>query len=212
MGYRGDSAGIDKLEYARTLAAALAYLIVRQGDNLGLAVFSTGLSAYLPPRRGPLQLGKTLNALVELEPAGGTDYAALVRELSGRVGRRGLFVFISDLWGDDDDPGSALAALAARRHELIALRVLDRDEVTPDFSGPLLLRDLEDDSELPVDADALGEAYRERFDEHDARLTARLRAAGADYLRLTTDKDFISPLRRFLARRDRMRNAAGRTR
>jgi uncharacterized protein (DUF58 family) len=210
MGYRGGGTGVDKLEYARTLAAALAYLTVRQGDNLGLAVFSAGLSAYLPPRRGPLQLGKVLKGLTVLEPGGGTDYEALVRELAGRAGRRGLFVIISDLWGEDDDPGASLAALAARRHELIALRVLDPDEIAPDFSGPLLLHGLEEDAELPVDAEALGRAYRERFAEHDARLAARLRAAGADYLRLSTADDFIAPLRRFLARRDRLRNAAGR--
>jgi uncharacterized protein (DUF58 family) len=208
-GYAGErSRGVTKLDYAVSLAAALAYITVRQGDGLALAGFGEGIAPYLPPRRGPLQLSVVLAALGELRTGGLTDFAALARELAARTTRRGLFVVLSDLWGDPPVLGTSLAALAARKHELICLHVLDPDEVEPDFKGSLLLEDVEDSSRLPVDGEALALRYRQRAREHFSELSARLRSAGIDYLRLTTDEPFTGPLRRFLSRRARLVAAA----
>ncbi len=205
MGYAGErSGGVAKLGYTVSLAAALSYIVVRQGDNLALAGFGEGIEPYLPPRRGPLQLSVVLTALGNLRADGLTDFAVLARELAARSTRRGLFVVISDLWGDPEVLGTSLAALAARKHELICLHVLDRDEVEPDFRGALLLEDAEDMSRLPVDGEALALRYRRRAREHFTELSARLRSAGVDYLRLITDEPFTGPLRRFLYRRARL--------
>lgn len=206
----GRSRGVTKLGYAVSLAAALAYIVVRQGDGLALAGFGEGIEPYLPPRRGPLQLSIVLAALGELKTGGQTDFAALARELAARTTRRGLFVVISDLWGDPDVLGTSLAALAARKHELLCLHVLDPDELEPDFKGALLLEDAEDSSRLPVDGEALALRYRRRAREHFEKISARLRSAGIDYLRLTTDEPFTGPLRRFLSRRADLVSAVGR--
>ena len=209
MDYSGErSGGVTKLGYSVSLAAALAYIVVRQGDNLALAGFGERIEPYLPPRRGPLQLSVVLAALGDIHAEGLTDFAALVRELAARATRRGLFVVISDLWDDPGVLGASLAALAARKHELICLHVLDRDEVEPDFRGALLLEDVEDLSRLPVDGEALALRYRRRAGEYFSELSARLRSSGIDYLRLLTDEPFTGPLRRFLSRRARLIIAA----
>ncbi|MBD3373188.1 MAG: DUF58 domain-containing protein [Candidatus Coatesbacteria bacterium] len=208
MNYAGErSGGMTKLDYARTLAAALAYLVVRQGDHLALGTFSSGLGELLPPRRGPLQLGKALSLLEAAGPGGRTDFAALLRQAAPRARRRGLFVLISDLWESGDGLDRALAGLASRRHEALVLHLLDDDEVEPRLRGPLLLEDAEEGGTLTVDGESLSRSFGRLAEEYYRTLERRLRSRRADYLRLTTSGSFRLPLRRFLIRRLRLISA-----
>src|SRR5262249_15991230 len=102
MGYRGR--GVSKLEYARTLAAALGYLLLRQKDKVGLIGFGTRLTAYLPARARGGHLGDLLTALEALTPGGQTDLARALLYLSEVAARRSLVVVISDLLDGAADP------------------------------------------------------------------------------------------------------------
>lgn len=94
MGYK--STGISKFEYAATLAASLAYLLLKQSDLVGLISFSDKALQYIPPRSRLTHLHVLLNALTELKTAGRSDTSAILNEFVEKIGRRSLIIIISD--------------------------------------------------------------------------------------------------------------------
>src|SRR5215471_12698621 len=95
MGYRGN--GVSKLDYARTLAASLAYLLLRQQDQVGMIAFGEKLRGYLPPRARGGHLGDLLTALDDVKALGKTDLLRAIAYLSEVAHRRSLLIVFSDL-------------------------------------------------------------------------------------------------------------------
>src|SRR5262249_39021643 len=130
MGYRGR--GVSKLDYARTLAASLAYLLLKQQDQVGMIAFGEKLRGYLPPRARGGQLGDLLASLEALEAGGRTDLPRALAYLSEVAQRRALIVVLSDLLdGDSDGKGQVrhlLRGLRARKHDVCVFHLLDTDE------------------------------------------------------------------------------------
>src|SRR5258708_6305298 len=90
-------AGVSKLEYARTMAASLAYLLLRQQDQVGMVAFGEKLSGYVPPRARGGHLADLLIALGEVTAQGRTELARALSYLSEVAQRRALLIIFSDL-------------------------------------------------------------------------------------------------------------------
>lgn len=202
-GATSDSAGapMSKLEYAQTVAAALAYLILKQQDAVGLATFDDRVRTLLKPSGSPSQLTPVINAI----GAGGerekTSAGPIFHELAERLTRRGVVIILSDLF---DDPEALLAGLAHfrhRRHDVIVMHVLDPAELEFPFQQPTLFKGLEALGELLVDPMRLRKAYREEFDRFQKEVAAGCRAQGADYVLLRTDRPPDAALTAYLHRR-----------
>lgn len=200
---KGDSAGapMSKLEYAQTVAAALAYLILKQQDAVGLATFDDRVRTLLKPSGSPSQLTPVINAI----GAGGerekTSAGPIFHELAERLTRRGVVIILSDLF---DDPEALLAGLAHfrhRRHDVIVMHVLDPAELEFPFQQPTLFKGLESLGELLVDPMRLRKAYREEFSRFQKEVAAGCRAQGADYVLLQTDRPPNAALTAYLHRR-----------
>src|SRR3954452_6998949 len=99
MAYQGK--GVSKLDYARTLAASLAYLLLRQQDQVGMVAFGDKLRGYLPPRSRGGHLSDLLTALDGVVAEGRTDLSRAIAYVSEVAQRRALLVFFSDLLGGD---------------------------------------------------------------------------------------------------------------
>src|SRR5262249_26471103 len=103
-----------KSEYARTLAASLAYFLFTQRDAVGLLTFDEGISEYLPPRHRPGHLRRIMVAL-EREMGGlSTDLTKPLEQIAGSVRKRGLVVLISDLLAPVEDLQNKLGYLRSR--------------------------------------------------------------------------------------------------
>ncbi|MFO7675644.1 MAG: DUF58 domain-containing protein [bacterium] len=211
MAWRGDGersrpvAGVSKLQYGSYLAAALAYLLIRQKDSVGLVVFNDRVRTYIPPRSAPGHLNVILDQLARLEPGGETGLADALHELAERVRRRGLIIIVSDLW---DEPGSVLNALRHfrhRRHEVIVFHVLHPGERELRFRGPVRLRDLETGRELTVDSGTAASRYRESARAFLDRLESDCHEARIDYHLLTTDQPYDRALMAYLTHRHCLR-------
>ena len=98
MGYK--STGISKFEYAATLAASLAYLLLKQSDLVGLISFSDKVLQYIPPRSRLTHLHALLNALTELKTMGKSNTSVILNEFIEKIGRRSLIIIISDFFDD----------------------------------------------------------------------------------------------------------------
>lgn len=207
MSYRGSRVGVlSKYQYAVRLAASLAYLMIGQQDGVGLAMFDTKVTEFLPPRSRPSHLQAIFAALLRRPPGGETELSEVLGGLAAQLRRRGLVILISDCFGDVPSLLHSLSHFRHARHEVLLIQVLDPDEVDFPFTGRLRFRDLERiDGFEDVDAAALRQAYCAKFAEFSRELADGCGRAKIDLLTLQTDKPFDTALASYLATRRRLR-------
>ncbi len=201
MAYAG-AGGVSKFEYAATLAASLAYLMLLQRDAVGLVLLGPGGLRLLPPRAQPHHLHALIAELETTRPGGAADVRGALTELAGGLRRRGLCILISDLLDEPAGLDLGLRHLHHRRNDLMVLHLADRDELELPFEKTTLFRDLESSLELTTDPREIRREYRAAIGEHLGRVRESCRRAGADYDLLVTDEPLDRALVRYLARRE----------
>lgn len=186
---------LSKLEYAKTLAAALGYLMVSQNDAIGLL---TNQSRILPgSNRGHLE--RFFQGLTSVEPSGIWDFPQLIQKARSPL-RKKSFVFIfSDLLGDEDRLIQAIRSLQAQKHEVIVFQIFDPVEYDLSFSGPILFEDLETGEKLKTEPEAIREDYQKRVKKKIAGFSQVFRSSGIEYLFLTTNTPFDKGLAPYLS-------------
>lgn len=197
MGYSSHS--LTKLEYAKFIAAAFAYLAARQHDPVGLIVFDETLRHYRPPSSRAGGLYGLLHTLDAVSAGGRTDVAGCFRSFREHLTRRGLVVVISDLYCDPVAMTRAVQPLAYRGHDIMIVQVLDPQELDPQWREPVVLEDLETEQRVSVSPDYLQSTYRRRLDAHLQALRACAASVGAQQLLITTTDPLDEALRRYLA-------------
>ncbi len=187
MGYAGRG-GRSKLDHAVRLAAGLAYLLIGQGDSVGLAVADTAIRSLVPARSGPGHLHHIADALAKARPGGETALSATIDRVEVRLKRRGLVVLISDLMDDAEPLLRALARLRHARHDVAVLQVLDRDELEFPFAGWTRFEGLERAEETVVDPAHLRSAYLQALAAWRGELADGCRRQRIDLTTLASDE------------------------
>jgi uncharacterized protein (DUF58 family) len=200
MAYAAEN-GVSKLHYARMVAAALAQLLSRQGDAVGLVAYADRIRDYLPSRGGQLHLRALLLALARMEPDGETRAAAALRRTVDMMRRRGLIVVISDLYDEDEQVETILQRAAHAGHEVVVFHLLTRDEIALPFRGDVELADLETGQTIVSNGNSGGRFYREAMAAFLERWRGRCGMYGIDYVRVVTDTPLDEVLRSYLHRR-----------
>jgi uncharacterized protein (DUF58 family) len=199
MGYR--SGAVSKYEYACMAAAALAYLILRQRDSVGLVTFDDQIRSFLAPSSQPGQLQQLTSVMTEGPAREKTRLAAIFHDLAERLPRRALIVVLSDLFDDVPDLLTGLKHLRHKRHEVLLLQILDAAEVDFPFQRPTLFRGLEKSSELLTDPRSLRQAYLDQLNRFLHDVEHGCREQNIDYFPLRTDTNLGVALSSYLARR-----------
>ena len=203
MGYRGQK-GVLKFDYARKLAASLAYLLMSQQDAVGLVTFDTKVRDIIPCRTKISHLHLMLETMVKTEPGKDTSLAPMLESLAQRLKRRGLVILISDFF---DDPAALLRSVGILRkkgHEIIALQLWDRDEIDFPFGNWARFENLENDDDfLLLDPATIRQRYIEAQQNFAEQLKDGFRKHQVDYLSLPTDESHSAALRSYLALRMR---------
>ncbi|MEO6236925.1 MAG: DUF58 domain-containing protein [Vicinamibacterales bacterium] len=200
MDYAGAS-GATKFQYGRLLAGALAHLVSRQGDAVGLVTYADAIRQYLPSRGGPAHLRAVLLSLTATKPSGRTDGAAALTRTIDLLKRRGLLIVVSDLYDEGVHVERALMRAAHTGHEVVVFHVLTRDEVELPFRDDVELEDPETGDVVLSNGTAAARSYREAFSAFVERWRARCASRGIDYVRLFTDTPLDVGLRAYLRRR-----------
>ena len=194
MGF-SHSGRMSKLDYAKTMAAAIGYVVVSQSDAIGLLSAST----RLPAGSQLGHLSRLYESLEKLAPNGAWDIDGLVRDLEVTSRRRGFVAVFSDLMADPERVLSSLRLLHARKNEVLVFQVLDPAELDLPFNGPILFEDMEDGTTLKTEPDTIRGAYRSWVKDHLASQSQAFRSLGVDYLLLTTDSPFDRGLGAYLS-------------
>lgn len=197
------SQGYDKSEYARTLAATLAYFLSLQRDAVGLLTFDEQIVEHLPARFRPGHVHRLMLCLERALSGRGTNLGPPIEQISQSVKRRGLIVLISDLLAPIDALQTQLGYLRSRGHEVVLLRVLDPAEVDFTFADPAMFQDLEAGRELYIDPASARRDYLARFNEHAQAIQRACAGLGIDFYSLTTDRPLELSLFDFVHSRQR---------
>ncbi len=219
-----------KLGLSEGFVAALARLLTRHGNRVGAILYHPGAAdvrqrlAVLPPGLGRRQVLQLLARMRQPptaqtaarskagagQPTGATQLADLLQRAEGIVRRRSLLFVLSDFISD---PGwAAPLGRLARRHEVLAVRLVDPLELALPDIGLLTVEDAETGEQLLIDTQDA--AFRARFETlaaaHEDALREQLQSAGVDVLELATDEDLLAALLRYVAlRRQRGRAVSG---
>lgn len=214
MNYRGGGAALSKFDYGATLVVALAMLLARQQDPVGLVLFDEQANTVLPPNATLAQVAVMTGLLERCTPARKTELGGLLRSLTGQLRRRSVVVVVSDLFTDLDAVYDGLNRLQFQGHEVLVLQVLDRDELELPFEGPTIFRDIEGDEELFAEPWAFRRSYRNAMEEFLAEVRRECGGRGYDHVRFFTDEPLGSSLSVFLHSRlesDRSARQGGRS-
>jgi uncharacterized protein (DUF58 family) len=177
----------DKAEYARTIAATLAYYFTLQRDSVGLVTFADEVTDFLPARHRPGHFRRLLSLLDKPFDGRQTELNKPLERIAALVRRRGLVILISDMLSPLDALQQHLSHLTGRGHEVMVLRVLDPGEIDFTLTGPAMVRDLESGREVYIDPASAAAQYRAQFTAHEDQLRSACDQLGIHYERLVTD-------------------------
>jgi uncharacterized protein (DUF58 family) len=201
MGY--GSQPVTKIEYASYLAGALAYLMNRQRDAVGLLTFDDRIRELLPCSARPGHLKTVLLTLERLSLGTRTDIAKPLGDLVQAIRKRGLVVLISDLLDDQDRIIEGLKHFRYRGTDVVVFQVLDPHEISFPFDRAARFRDVENDQEVVAVPAAIRDTYKERLEGMVTNFRTVLGQNGIDYTLLDTSQPLEVALLAYLQTRRR---------
>jgi uncharacterized protein (DUF58 family) len=200
-----------KYDYACTIAASLAYLLLRQRDAVGCAAFDDAVRMTVPLRTKQNHLDSIIQALEINSPRNKTDLYQVLRHVVESTPRRGLIVLASDLLVEREGLFRGLRLLRSRGHDVLVFHVLDDDELDFPFNGPTRFEDLESPVALRCNPRALREGYLSALHAYLDQVRHGCSGRNVDYVLLRTRQPLDAALAAFLCHRlgKRGREAAG---
>jgi uncharacterized protein (DUF58 family) len=202
MGYASGS--ISKLQYACYAAASLAYLMIRQQDSVGLAVFDSDLQTYLVPRSHPRHLKDILLALERQKPGEETDLHGVFNLLAQRLKRRGLIIILSDLFDHPESVMRALAHFRHKKHEVIVFHILDAYEKEFPFTDLSEFEDMETGQRMQIQPRLIRESYQKALDRFCETYRTMCGEHKIDFVPLVTNIPLDILLVNYLSKRARL--------
>lgn len=195
---------LSKLAYARQLAAALGYLLLRQRDATGLMTFDTSLRDHIEPSAKAESFARLTRALESRQAGGETSLGRVFQQLLPGLKRRSLVVILSDFYDDLGPLQVALRQFRDQRHEVILFHIVAPEEETFPFSKPTQFRSLERAKHrLLVDPHRLRARYLARYADFCVALRQTAGNLGVDYCKLATNEPYTRALGAYLEARTR---------
>jgi len=201
---RAPAGGVTKLRYGAMLCAALSYLMIKQRDAAGLAVFDDCLGEIVPHRSARRHLFRLLQVLENVTPGGMTGISRALHDMAERIHRRGLVVLVSDLIDEPEEVISGLKHFRHRGHELVVFHLLDPVELSLEYGGEVTFVDRETGEKLRAQPWFVRKEYRRNVAEWTSYLEKRCVENAIDYNLITTSTPFDEALVSYLGKRGRM--------
>jgi len=190
-----------KLEYSARLAAALGYLVLREGDELGLSMVDAQVNQHLPAAASWSQLNRALDLLGNARAGGTTNLGACLEQVFAQTKRRGVLALMSDFLDVDERFWKAVDLFRSSRFDLMFFHVVHPEEMDlPDVAAARFV-ETEGNGSFNAEPDAVRALYRQRFDAFLSEIKANCQARGCDWYLAKTSDDPYGFLRNcFLAR------------
>ncbi|HME61823.1 MAG TPA: DUF58 domain-containing protein [Candidatus Binatia bacterium] len=198
MNYASD--GITKFDYACTLTASLAYLILKQQDAAGVVTFSNRVEAFIPPRAKRDYLTQILYALENRGPGGKTNVGKILEDIAGQIKRRGLIILVSDLLDEPAQIVKGLRQFRFKGNDVIVFHLMDPAELNLPFDGNILFEDLEAANlRVITDPRTIRTTYQQVINEFIADMRKQCHDNAIDYQLISTATPLDQALASYLS-------------
>lgn len=195
---------IKKLEYSKTLAAALAYLLIKQRDAAGLINYSNKIEHLLYPKATRNYLNEIIKTLSLINAADTTNTASVLTELAEKIKRRSLIIIISDFFDELDKTIKALKNFSYLKSEVIVFQILDPMELSFGFKADSTFIDLETNERMNTQPYHLRKAYQDAMKEFTDKIKHECLKSYFDYNLIQTNEPFDKALFKFVQKRKRL--------
>lgn len=192
------SGKVSKLEYAKVMAASLAYLIVKQRDSVGLAVFDDALRRYVVPKGSVSVIQDISRELDAAQPEPRTDIASQLHEFAMRLKRRGVVMLFSDLFDNVESFVKGLDHLRFQGHNVTVFHVLDPMELTFPFDGTYKFKGLEAVEEILTEPRRIRAAYLDELRKFLLQIREACERSKIDYVLVDTSRPIDEVLSEYL--------------
>jgi uncharacterized protein (DUF58 family) len=197
------SGGVSKFEYARTLASALAYFIMRQRDAVGLITFDDEVREFIPAKCRQPHLIRILRSLSQLESGTHTDVVKPLADLAAHLHKKSLVILITDMLDDESRVISALQNLRSMGNDVITFQIMDNAELNFPFNEPSEFIDLESNESFITSPAAIREAYLKNLNEFLEYCRKQCQSSGVDYCLINTKDPLDEALSSYVSKRGR---------
>ncbi len=197
--------GFSKIEYARYLAASLAYLANQQGDATGLFVFQDGGLFSLPARNDHQHLSRLFYQLENIQPAERFTDPINYKDIFSSLHKKELLIFITDYYERDGEITNLLHSLSTNKHEIIVLHLMGRNELEFDYKGYAALEDMETGETIRIDPTQNSKQYKETIEKHIAEVRTTLLNKHIFYRMVNMNEPVDKALTDFLKQRNKVR-------
>lgn len=194
-----------KFEYGCTIAASLAFLLLRQQDAVSLVTFDEQVRKVVPARSRQNHLHAMLSSLSNESPSQKTDMFNILKYVAEEKSQKGMVVIISDLFADREGLFKGLKLLRHRGHDVMILQVLDDQELDFEYAGTTKFLGMEETGELVCDPRALRQGYMEAMQRFLEQLRTRCAKNVVDFQTIRTSEHLDAALAHFLNHRIGMR-------
>ena len=198
------SGKVNKLEYAKFLAASIAYMVLKQRDSVGLSVFDSEVRAYMPPRSSMGVILEIDRMLRVTKPVPKTTIAKQLHDIALLMKRRSFVVLISDLFSDVDDIMAGLDHLKFDGHNVVVIQTLDPYELEFPFKGTWRFEGLEGEEPLTTQTDRMRESYLADLGKYLDDLNSRCVGSHIDYTMANTKRPLDAVLSEVVLKRQNL--------
>ena len=192
-----------KRDITAEIAAVLAFSAIQNNDKVGVIFFSDRVEKFIPPKKGSSHILRIIREIVSFKPQyNGTDIGEGLKFLTSAIKKRTTAFLISDFMTSKSFEQEM--RIAARKHDLISLRITDKRELILPKIGLLKFRDNETNKEFWVDTStsSWNEAYQKYVHNETQRLNKIFANNGIDNTLIYTDEDYVKPLMQLFKRRE----------
>lgn len=192
-----------KRELITELCAVLAFSAIQNNDKIGVIFFSDQIEKFIPPKKGKSHILRIIRELINFQPASkGTDISGALQYFTNMIKKRSIAFLISDFisTGYSDS-----LKIAARKHDLVAIRIYDKRESELPNVGLIRLQDAETGKLLWVDTSRriTRERYRLNWSNKQQELDSMFNKTGVDQVKIATDQNYIQPLINLFKKREK---------
>ncbi|MFT4153934.1 MAG: DUF58 domain-containing protein [Parafilimonas sp.] len=198
-----EDSGISKMDYAKYLAAALAYLAHSQGDAIGLYVFKEGGLFSLASRKDAQHLTRFFYRLQHIQPEGKFTDAVHYRHIFTGGQKKELLVFITDMYEQDKEITKLLGALSSLGHDMTVFHLAGNNELKFDFGNYAAVQDLETGEKISINARETRKIYEERLQQYLSSVRMSLLDKHIFYRLVNMAEPLDKSLRDFLTQRQK---------
>ncbi len=198
------SGKVSKLEYAKFLAASIAYMVLKQRDSVGLSVFDSEVRSYMPPRSSMGVILEIDRMLRVTKPVPKTTIAKQLHDIALLMKRRSFVVLISDLFSDVDDIMAGLDHIKFDGHNVVVIQTLDPYELEFPFKGTWRFEGLEGEEPLTTQTDRMKESYLADLNKFLDDLNSRCVGSHIDYTVANTKRPLDAVLSEVVLKRQNL--------